>query len=703
MIRKKLKNNLTASAFLDNTGVSGDINQLKVAVSQNTQNIQTNTESIEQLELDYGSLVDKVNANEQSIANLPTREYVDQQDNEIRASVEGFDTRIQQNTDAIDALEQDYGSLVQKVNTNEANILNKADTSYVDTQDSALSARIDSIDNNIPNFARKDQDNVFTANNTFNSGIRVSTNGFNVSGGEISIAQMNLQTQKKMNFDYVQSSGDYKNYCNFNIRYKHRNADFIDLLSFEFRPHDNEGIFVRTNLNFINWSGKKLTNIANPTANQDAANKQYVDNKVSTIDLSNYYNKSESDNKFGLKTNVQQNTTNIEAVGGRVGVLEDSLRDANIMLYVGEWNAQTTYKLAQTVSHNDKWYSSSVNNNQGHEPIGESDQYWKIISGPTVSLENYYTKTESDSKFGLKTSVDQNTQAIEAINTDLDNNYYTGEQIDALITPIKDLADTNQAEIRTLNSELATTNNKFNEYYKATETDAKYATKAEIANVAKTNVDNTFTGSNVFRNMVRFTGTGSNTNKGGYVSNFDYEGANYSAFKLSNGDTNLLQIQVNNNNNYALISTPNGNNLTISGLRNPTENSEATNKQYVDTQIGSVKEQNYEGYGEKLTNEKFNGKPVYIYLFNPNQELSLPSSGGFIIAQNVDLVIDDNVWIWNPFENWNIWYQLPTRKRNQADFDIHYEITENNSLRIGNWAIIGNRKFKGFIKYTKLS
>lgn len=110
----------------------------------------------------------------------------------------------------------------------------------------------------------------------------------------------------------------------------------------------------------------------------------------------------------------------------------------------------------------------------------------------------------------------------------------------------------------------------------------------ELRTFAKIGLENTFTAKNNFdnethfRNKVLFEGRGSHANKKVELSNFDYEGNNFTAIKFQIDSTNKLQIQTNNTNGKSFISTGGSNDLSISNLEAPTQPHNATNKQYVD-------------------------------------------------------------------------------------------------------------------------
>lgn len=79
------------------------------------------------------------------------------------------------------------------------------------------------------------------------------------------------------------------------------------------------------------------------------------------------------------------------------------MQNGNIINYTGAWSSTKTYSLGQCVTYNDKWYVSNLNNNTNHTPQATSDTWWEILSEPTITLSDYYTKVESDTRFMLNT------------------------------------------------------------------------------------------------------------------------------------------------------------------------------------------------------------------------------------------------------------------------------------------------------------
>lgn len=146
-------------------------------------------------------------------------------------------------------------------------------------------------------------------------------------------------------------------------------------------------------------------------------NQYYTSTQLDTK-FNNIYTKPESDDKFGAKITVANNTQ-------RITNIETGLRNGNIVNYVGEWNSSTTFNLAQATTFRDKWFVSKINNNINNQPdVQGSNQYWELLSsGPSVNLDDYYTKTESDSRFANINNV-YTKSFIDSLKRDIYNDMY---------------------------------------------------------------------------------------------------------------------------------------------------------------------------------------------------------------------------------------------------------------------------------------
>lgn len=394
--------------------------------------------------------------------------------------------------------------------------------------------------------------------------------------------------------------------------------------------------------------------------------------------------------------------------------LISGLSDALIFKNKGEWDSATNYVRYDVVKYQSKSYWLNKDSSTGQAPSPENT-FWVPLS-PTASADTY-TRAEIDNKFSTTNdNVSSNTQEITALKQQVQDNHNNIIANEGRIEGVE--TDTQQ-----LNTRLQAIEN-------------------QQSNVAKINQENTFTAN---QNINAELKVGNPTSNRLQMWNFDYANNNYSALKFIKGEsTNLLQIQVNNNTNEANIISSN---LKISGVQNPVNATDAVNKQYIDNSIFTVNnsilanttninqltekttnlenEQNnlqedvsantnaitklttktYE-YGENLIQgETWNGKQVYMYRFNLLQDIDLPSSGGALVFNNVDEIIYEDVRVANPFGDsatTSGWIPIPCVDRKSLTKQLTSMITTSNEYRLLNYGFTGNRRFRGYVKYTKV-
>lgn len=123
--------------------------------------------------------------------------------------------------------------------------------------------------------------NVFTTHQTINGYVKEST-GFYKDGQSQPIATMKHQSQKDFFINFIQDTQGFRNYCNFNIRHRYGNqtdAQYTNLFQIQFRD-TGTGAFITCENNKLTFgNATTIDGIATPTANNHAANKQYVDSK----------------------------------------------------------------------------------------------------------------------------------------------------------------------------------------------------------------------------------------------------------------------------------------------------------------------------------------------------------------------------------------------------------------------------------------
>lgn len=245
---------------------------------------------------------------------------------------------------------------------------------------------------------------------------------------------------------------------------------------------------IQSNSNAINQNKSDLvaltTKVDNNTANI-STNTQAIAN-INTNLADNYYQKSESDNRFGTLTQQQTNTQNIQTNQNNIQQITNSLQSSNFVLYKGVYSSNTTYNLADAVTFNNNWYVSNQANNLNHTPQNTSDAYWELLTTPpSVNLANYYTKPESDAKFATTNDL---SGRINQINSNLQTQYLTKSEATSTYATISTTTNLNTRLItaeQTLNTNstnivnLENTKANKSDVYTKTESDNKYGLKSD--------------------------------------------------------------------------------------------------------------------------------------------------------------------------------------------------------------------------------
>lgn len=217
----------------------------------------------------------------------------------------------------------------------------------------------------------------------------------------------------------------------------------------------------------VDVSNKKIINVADPTADQDAANKRYVDNAIQNInpgsggttipsdlinrvdqieqnvntnsssitDLNNKHNQQQTLIDTN-KNNIQTNKTTIDTVNQNLTSTQnlltqtiDSLRTLRPFKYVGAYSSSTTYKINEMVSYNNAFYLS-VEDNNSTTPSTTNNKWIVMENFQQVDLTNYATKLElQNTQTTLQNNINTNTNSINQLNTkDTQNVKLTGIQ-----------------------------------------------------------------------------------------------------------------------------------------------------------------------------------------------------------------------------------------------------------------------------------
>ena len=497
-------------------------------------------------------------------------------------------TQVTQNTQDVAGFNQittdlqtKYNGLESKVTVNEQNIADiKVDTNKIDP----LVTRVNNIENK---YVKKDESNTFTQTNTFT----------NQTNFQRKIEFRNPTTNNGAyldNFDYYN-----ENYTAFKLV-----KGSTNMLQIEVNNNNNNATISTPN----KINGLHINNLANPTNGDNATNKTYVDN------LNN-------------------------AVVSRVTNIETSLANGNIVNYVGVYDQNTTYKIGQCVTYQDKWYVSKINSNTNNTPSSSSQQ-WELLSAPTIDLNAYLTKTDASSTYETIANVNALTTKVTTNETNI-NNKADASAVNTLTTRV-DTIENKYAKKNEANTFTAI--NTFND--RITSNKGFYTASAN-ADILKMDLQNEKKANIVFKQST-----------GGYKN---FCNMRYLWTQNDTNYTNLLTFtfkpENNASNNQVEITSDLGNfhlNKPIIGAPNPTIDTQLTNKRYVDSRIVFVDKNNLTFHRQEINTTQ--GQQVTKYYCDqiPYADIATGCSHIISIACN-DIPVSGShlVITWFPKRNGN--------------------------------------------------
>lgn len=225
---------------------------------------------------------------------------------------------------------------------------------------------------------------------------------------------------------------------------------------------------IQANLSSISQNKNDLVAISAKVDNNTAnisTNTQAIAN-INTNLADNYYQKSESDNRFGTLTQQQTNTQNIQTNQNNIQQITNSLQSSNFVLYKGVYSSTTTYNLADAVTYNNNWYVSNQANNLNHTPQNTSDAYWELLTTPpSVNLANYYTIPQADAKFATITTTNDLNTRLSRAETTLGTNSTNIVNLENKTNSLSSRITNNQNNINNLQSSKAEKNYVDNNFY----------------------------------------------------------------------------------------------------------------------------------------------------------------------------------------------------------------------------------------------
>lgn len=310
--------------------------------------------------------------------------------------------------------------------------------------------------------------------------------------------------------------------------------------------------------------------------------------------VENVYTKPETDAKFALKEKVDLNTNDIEQIE----------QELNTFAKIGLPN---TFTATNTFNESIDLANNNINNVAA--PINDTDAAnkayvdAKVAELPAPDLSNYYNKAESDERFGLKTNVEANTNAIEQIEQELqgvaklglDNTFTANNTFNTPIVVANPTESTHAVNQQTgdLRYLLRTT-------YMGGTTDIKNITNDET----------------IIRFLKEGNGTGYRnwSSWGLYWKNADIEGYENGKpiimFQMRANDANEAEgrgIHVKCEDNRWRFAEP----TTIANVANPTGNMMVANKQYVDSTATNTVNNALNNVPKLNTDNRYLGKNTF--------------------------------------------------------------------------------------------
>lgn len=144
---------------------------------------------------------------------------------------------------------------------------------------------VDSQITNLSGVVKTTGDQTINGTKSFNSPLnfpnrRIATTTFD----NMTVAHINAQAQKFLKFDFEQTSGGFQNYGWIQMNAKYSTNAWSEIFSIGFKNQNseaNQGVWMNCSHNKFSFgSPTKVSNVATPSNNNDAANKEYVDSRA---------------------------------------------------------------------------------------------------------------------------------------------------------------------------------------------------------------------------------------------------------------------------------------------------------------------------------------------------------------------------------------------------------------------------------------
>ena len=344
----------------------------------------------------------------------------------------------------------------------------------------------------------------------------------------------------------------------------------------------------------------KISNLANPTNNNDAVNKQYVDNKFNNVPTPTI--NTQAANKQYVDDRIASSSANLDGVAKLASEntftqTQKLASNSPIQVKFTNTNGQENGFLGTTTANNN---NIELNCSRGDLSIRiPNNDLWISSKNQNIihtEQDNLYIQVKNNKKVFVKSPMDfSNGGKVANLSNPTENGDAANKAyVDNAINPVNTKANQNETNITTL---IERVNNlsapNLDNYYTKPETNALLDTKAtEITtninnNKVTTDTNQTVTGNKEFTGDLSYKFTGD-------TGSFKIKKDNAVFVEIGKVSRQSGGVFVSSDTTEINLRSYNGGNVVIDGRNNlwlskaPTDNSHGVNKGYVDNKVNPV-------------------------------------------------------------------------------------------------------------------
>ena len=344
----------------------------------------------------------------------------------------------------------------------------------------------------------------------------------------------------------------------------------------------------------------KISNLANPTNNNDAVNKQYVDNKFNNVPTPTI--NTQAANKQYVDDRIASSSANLDGVAKLASEntftqTQKLASNSPIQVKFTNTNGQENGFLGTTTANNN---NIELNCSRGDLSIRiPNNDLWISSKNQNIihtEQDNLYIQVKNNKKVFVKSPMDfSNGGKVANLSNPTENGDAANKAyVDNAINPVNTKANQNETNITTLTervNNLSAPN--LDNYYTKPETNALLDTKAtEITtninnNKVTTDTNQTVTGNKEFTGDLSYKFTGD-------TGSFKIKKDNAVFVEIGKVSRQSGGVFVSSDTTEINLRSYNGGNVVIDGRNNlwlskaPTDNNHGVNKGYVDNKVNPV-------------------------------------------------------------------------------------------------------------------